>query len=191
MSATKSVAKAELEGQKLQIEIRILQQQKRWALWKSLAAVLIPMMTLISLVGGGYKYFKDEAVKQNLRREEVFAQGLGNLGSKDEFVRLGAVITLMSYVGQEKGFDGRVAAVVAIHAANETSIVVKRTLLGNLRQWKRQDTKLFEEFASSVRADLLRVVGDLKNMKLGLDERDALEKQRIVLERVEKLLAEL
>jgi len=180
-----------LEQDKLKIEIRILQQQEKWEFWKSLASTLIPVLALLSLLAGGWKYFKDETINQRLRRETVFAQGLGNIGSKDEFVRLGAVISMMSYVGQDKGFDGRIVAVLVIHTTNETSIIVKKTLISNLRKWKQEDRKLFDDFATNVNKELQSVAGDLGNAQSYIDERNALHKQKIILERAAKLLIEL
>jgi hypothetical protein len=179
-----------LETRKLEIEIRLLARQEKWELWKSLATVVVPLLAAITLIGGGYKYLKEEDVRQRLKREEVFALGLKNLESKEAYVRLAAVVGILSHVGENKGYDDRVVAVMAYHELQEPDAIVKKTIFGNLRKWRQQDKKMFDDFLSSVRDDLQQVKKDLQ-AGADKDQKKSLEQEKSVLERIEKLLIQL
>jgi len=187
---TNQLSKEDLEKKKLETEIHILAQQKKWEFWKSLSIVIVPFLTLLTLIGGSYKYFHDEEIRQQLRREEVFSLSLKNLESKEEYVRLGAVISILTYVGEKNGYDGQVAAVLAIHEIKETKVIVKKTILGNLRKWKQQDQKMFNGFLESVKDDLQMVAKNLQ-AEADAEKRKSLEQEKYILEQVEKLLAQL
>lgn len=68
------LSKEDLAKKKLEVEIRILAQQKKWEFWKSFATVLVPILTALALIGGVIKYSLDEGVRQQLRREEVLEE---------------------------------------------------------------------------------------------------------------------
>ncbi len=178
-----------LEEQKLAVEVRLLQKRERWEVWKSVTAVLVPVVALLALIGGGVKYFWEDSAKQHLRREEIYLLGVKELGSADEDARLAAATTLLAYVGKEKGYDERVVAILALQVAKETSVVIRQTLLRNLRRWRATDRELFDGFVTSVRNELRLI--QVNTEKSNATDRGELGKQREILERVEALLGGL
>ncbi len=177
----------ELERRKLELEVQVLRQQRRWEMWKSLTTVVIPVLTLLGLVGGGAKYFWDEGHKLRLRMEEVYSLSLKDLGSPSVFARVGAVTSLLSYVEMDRAYDERVVAVLVLEVADEPSVVVRETILGNLRKLKKRNPKLFENFLASVQRELGKVKQDLVLARAD-KERTRLEDERRTLERAEQTL---